>query len=693
MNYIKGIIVGIAALVLLTIATAYFSRNYLLQKVITKVETAAKSKNVVLHIDGARFVGLAAVELLQISVVPLQRDTLLRIHKLNASIKLLPLVLGRIQPDEVTLDGCLLNISRKDSLSNIDFLFPKDSTQKDSTVGSLNLAKLANNILNQLLYKVPEELRITNSMALLTDNDIWVKAQLVHCSIINHSLLATTILSQADDTTTVYTQGTIYAADKKIDVKFFGNNKPITIPYLPQKYQALIRFDTLSTSLNDVSYTNDLVLSGNWRVNNLLINHPKISPNDVAVSSASLDCSMFIGENYIGIDSTSTVFLKNVKVHPYIKYTLAPAKEYVLKMRMDDTPAQDFFDCFPTGLFQNLENLKVVGSVSYTLDFLLNSATPDSVIFRSALNSTDLTILSYGSTNLQKINGPFAYTPYEYGRPMRTFVVGIGNPNFTPFEQIAPFMRNAVITAEDGTFMWHKGFNEDAFRNAIVVNYKSGRFKKGASTITMQLVKNVFLNRNKNITRKLEEALIVWLIENNRLSSKQRMLEVYLNIIEWGPNVYGIGEAARFYFNKSPSQLSLGESLFLASIVPKPKAFKYSFTEDAQLKPHVRYFFKLVSGKMLRRGLATEADTVNLMASVQVTGRAKSMIVPSDSIPDFDELDTDDSDLLTSKINDGIRVFISSLSKDNPDGKTARDEERKRRQEERKRKKEEKQKQ
>ena len=95
----------------------------------------------------------------------------------------------------------------------------------------------------------------------------------------------------------------------------------------------------------------------------------------------------------------------------------------------------------------------------------------------------------------------------------------------------------------------------------------------------MQLVKNVFLNRNKNFARKLEEALIVWLIENERLTSKERMYEVYLNIVEWGPLVYGIQEASAYYFNKRPSQLNTEESIFLASIIPKPKHFRSSFAD------------------------------------------------------------------------------------------------------------------
>ncbi len=96
----------------------------------------------------------------------------------------------------------------------------------------------------------------------------------------------------------------------------------------------------------------------------------------------------------------------------------------------------------------------------------------------------------------------------------------------------------------------------------------------------MQLVKNVFLSRQKNLARKIEEILIVWLIENQQLSSKSRMYEVYLNIIEWGRNVYGIGEASHYYFGKSPAELTVGESIYLAHIVPKPKSSLYSWQSD-----------------------------------------------------------------------------------------------------------------
>jgi membrane peptidoglycan carboxypeptidase len=155
----------------------------------------------------------------------------------------------------------------------------------------------------------------------------------------------------------------------------------------------------------------------------------------------------------------------------------------------------------------------------------------------------------------------------------------------------------------------------------------------------MQLVKNAFLTRKKTIARKAEEILIVWLIENNRISSKQRMYEVYLNIIEWGPNVYGIKEASRFFFDKLPSQLNLAESLYLASIIPSPKRYQYSFDAYGNLRQRPRYYFKLISGIMRRRGLISDYDYETLYPSVNLRGRARALIVTATPPPDTTVVD------------------------------------------------------
>jgi len=118
----------------------------------------------------------------------------------------------------------------------------------------------------------------------------------------------------------------------------------------------------------------------------------------------------------------------------------------------------------------------------------------------------------------------------------------------------------------------------------------------------MQLVKNVFLNRNKTMMRKFEEIVLVWLMESSRAVSKDRMLEIYLNVIEWGKNVYGIDEAANYYFGKKPIDLNIGESLYLSSIVPRPKTGLGSFDYTGHLKPWVQRHFNTYGYIMMKRG-------------------------------------------------------------------------------------------
>ena len=106
-------------------------------------------------------------------------------------------------------------------------------------------------------------------------------------------------------------------------------------------------------------------------------------------------------------------------------------------------------------------------------------------------------------------------------------------------------------------------------RNSFVENLEAGRIVRCASTITMQLAKNLFLSPERTFSRKFEEMFITMMLEQNL--PKGRLMEIYLNIIEWGDGLYGIGPAARYYFNKSPGELKAVESAFLASIIARPR--------------------------------------------------------------------------------------------------------------------------
>lgn len=155
------------------------------------------------------------------------------------------------------------------------------------------------------------------------------------------------------------------------------------------------------------------------------------------------------------------------------------------------------------------------------------------------------------------------------GQPLE-LRTGPGSLHWTPLQEMSPYVELAVLTTEDGGFYSHHGFDTGAIEGAIKSNMQSGKFTRGASTISMQLAKNLYLERDKYIARKIQEALLTMLLEQEL--TKREILELYLNVIEYGPGVYGIRKAAKHYFNSSPAELSVAQCFFLASILPNPKA-------------------------------------------------------------------------------------------------------------------------
>jgi hypothetical protein len=341
----------------------------------------------------------------------------------------------------------------------------------------------------------------------------------------------------------------------------------------------------------------------------------------------SADLKLITRDSAIFIHEGSTIMLNRVAIELMAGITLSDSKTINLHATIPETSSELFFGSLPDGLFNSLKGIETKGTIAYKLDFDVNTANPDSVQFNSDLDAYKFGIKRFGEEDLSKMNRAFFYEARENDRVVKVFPVGPENPLFTPLNMISPLLINCVLTAEDGTYFHHSGFNEEAFRKSIATNIREKRFARGGSTISMQLVKNVHLNRNKTISRKVEEALLVWLIENYRLCSKERMLEVYLNVIEWGPGIYGITDAARFYFDKIPAELTLEESIYLASIIPNPKAFRYSFDKAGNLRPFLQGYFRLVAGRLAAKEIITQTALDSLKYNVNLTGPARDRVV------------------------------------------------------------------
>lgn len=140
------------------------------------------------------------------------------------------------------------------------------------------------------------------------------------------------------------------------------------------------------------------------------------------------------------------------------------------------------------------------------------------------------------------------------------------------YGRIAPALKRAVIAAEDARFVDHEGFDWEGIERAMEKNRKKGRVVAGGSTITQQLAKNLFLSPTRSYTRKLQEAVITVLLE--AMLDKRRILELYLNVIEWGNGVFGAEAAARHYFGVGAAQLSLEQAARLAAMAPNPRFYE-----------------------------------------------------------------------------------------------------------------------
>lgn len=196
-----------------------------------------------------------------------------------------------------------------------------------------------------------------------------------------------------------------------------------------------------------------------------------------------------------------------------------------------------------------------------------------------------------------------AKTPDD--KELLAFAIGPENPDFVPFERISPHLINAIMTTEDSGFFKHRGWVTSEFKTALRRNLQGGGFRLGASSITMQTVKNVLLSREKTLSRKLQELFLVWYLEQQL--PKERILELYFNAIEFGPRIYGIGAAARHYFGKEPAELGPLEGAFFSSILPSPKRRYVQYCHGALLPAWDKYLRRILL-RMRERGRLTEEE-------------------------------------------------------------------------------------
>lgn len=218
-----------------------------------------------------------------------------------------------------------------------------------------------------------------------------------------------------------------------------------------------------------------------------------------------------------------------------------------------------------------------------------------------------------------------------------------GSKNYVPLKKISPYLQKVVVLTEDSNFFNHKGFDWAAIEKNARAGWESGVFKRGGSTITQQLAKNMFLNKDRTFIRKGLEAVITDRIEHTL--SKKEILERYLNVVEFGKNIYGIKAAAQYYFKKSPAELNVVESAFFAMVLPNPVKYSQSYYRK-ELTGFAKKRLSEIIENMYRYHRINDAEysdaVYQLSYFFQAEPLPEEMNVPADQVPTLEELESPD---------------------------------------------------
>ncbi len=246
----------------------------------------------------------------------------------------------------------------------------------------------------------------------------------------------------------------------------------------------------------------------------------------------------------------------------------------------------------PAEMWTHLGDAKLAGSFDFTGAInTLGATEAERLHFDTHADCTFSKVPP--SADPARFKSAFSYTVLDqHGAPAER-TTGPGTDSWTPLDEIPDGVRAALLTSEDGGFYEHHGISLGAIRRAALKDMEARAFVQGASTLSMQLAKNVYLARNKTLGRKAEELLLTTLLEHGM--SKDELLELYLNVVEFGPDTYGIRDAAMHYFGRTPRELSVAECFFLVSGLPSPKRLEAAREKGApssQLRAHIGFLLR-----------------------------------------------------------------------------------------------------
>ncbi len=312
-----------------------------------------------------------------------------------------------------------------------------------------------------------------------------------------------------------------------------------------------------------------LAFDGELRFRSLSVNDARLAP----VALTDIDAALVArGKwNSKGVLALEDAEIELGSLRVRLQGTFEAGPEHLMAKTSLTVPVvecQSTLDSAPKGLLPVIGNSRVFGTLGGQLELSVDTRTLNKLALDYRIEDDCQFVEVPNELARERFRRSFTYRTYTPEGTSRESVSGPDTDAWTALDDISPFMVSAVLTTEDGAFFRHKGFNHAAIRSSLMANVKARHFVRGASTITMQLAKNLFLFREKAVSRKLEEIVLTDYLEH--AFQKEELMELYLNVIEFGPNVYGIKQAAEYYFARTPAELNVAECFFLASLLPSP---------------------------------------------------------------------------------------------------------------------------
>lgn len=315
-----------------------------------------------------------------------------------------------------------------------------------------------------------------------------------------------------------------------------------------------------------------LTFDGQIALSKISIDEKRLSPErlrniDLAVSARGVmddTGKLRVDDAELGVGAF------HLKTHGTVEET---SDHFAVSLGLDLAPAacQSLVESAPDGLLPTVRASHMAGTIGGNSRVVFDTRAIDKLVLEYVIDDKCKMTSVPEELSRDHFSSSFTYRTYHPdGTPSDT-TTGPGTESWTNLDDISPFMVAAVLTTEDGAFYRHHGFNHSAIKNSVAANLKARRFVRGASTISMQLAKNLFLSREKTLSRKIEEVILTDYLE--QVFRKDDVMELYLNVVEFGPDVYGITKAADYYFGRKPEELDLPECFFLASLLPSPSRY------------------------------------------------------------------------------------------------------------------------